>query len=131
MARPVTFDRDEILGRATEVFWEHGYSGASVCRLVEATRLKPGSLYAAFESKEGLFLAALDQYAQRSRQRLLAVLAEAPDPLQGVERVFEQLAESSRREAYSAAACWLMAMLEVERLNPTVQARAGAPPGRH
>ncbi|MGB5199602.1 MAG: TetR/AcrR family transcriptional regulator [Sedimenticolaceae bacterium] len=125
MARPVTFDRDEVLGRATEVFWEHGYCDTSVSQLVEATRLKPGSLYAAFESKEGLFLAALDQYAQRSRQRLLAVLAEAPDPLQGVERVFEQLAESSRREAQRG--CLLVnSVLEVGRLNPTVQARARA-----
>jgi TetR/AcrR family transcriptional repressor of nem operon len=125
MARPVTFDRDEVLGRATEVFWDHGYCDTSVSQLVEATRLKPGSLYAAFKSKEGLFLAALDHYAQRSCARLRAVLAEAPDPLQGVERVFEQLADGGRREAQRG--CLLVnSVLEVGRLNPVVQARARA-----
>jgi TetR/AcrR family transcriptional repressor of nem operon len=125
MARPVTFDRDEVLGRATEVFWEHGYCDTSVSQLVEATRLKPGSLYAAFESKEGLFLAALDQYAQQSSRRLRKLLAEAPDPLKGVERIFEQLADSGRHEARRG--CLLVnSVLEVGRVNPTVQARARA-----
>jgi len=125
MARPITFNRDEVLGRATEVFWEHGYCDTSVSQLVEATRLKPGSLYAAFESKEGLFLAALDRYAQQSCRRLRALLAEAPDPLRGVEQLFEQLADSGRREARRG--CLLVnSVLEVGRLNPTVQARARA-----
>jgi TetR/AcrR family transcriptional repressor of nem operon len=53
------------------------------------------------------------------------VLAEAPDPLQGVERVFEQLADGGRREAQRG--CLLVnSVLEVGRLNPVVQARARA-----
>ena len=63
MARPVSFDREQVLERATAVFWERGFCETSMSQLVDATRLQPGSLYAAFRSKEGLFLEALDHYA--------------------------------------------------------------------
>ena len=66
MARPAQYDRDKILDKAMQTFWEHGYHATSISDLVEATRLQPGSLYAAFESKRGLFLAALDHYAGQS-----------------------------------------------------------------
>ncbi len=50
MARPAQFDRGEILDKAMQTFWEHGYSATSMANLVETTELNPGSLYAAFES---------------------------------------------------------------------------------
>ena len=46
-----------------KAFWEHGYAATSITQLVDATHLQPGSLYAAFDSKQGLFLAVLDHYA--------------------------------------------------------------------
>ena len=59
MARPAQYDRDKILDKAMQTFWEHGYCATSMATLVQTTDLKPGSLYAAFESKQGLFLATL------------------------------------------------------------------------
>lgn len=44
------------------VFWERGYGQTSVGDLVNATGLNPGSLYAAFGSKKGVFLEVLDEY---------------------------------------------------------------------
>ena len=61
MARPVSFDREEVLAQATAVFWAHGYGDTSISRLVEATHLQPGSLYAAFES--GRLFSPPDHYA--------------------------------------------------------------------
>jgi len=68
MARPPTFDRREVVDAAMEVFWEHGYQGASLSRLGEAMGLKPGSIYAAFGSKDALFQEALDAYVEKVRQ---------------------------------------------------------------
>lgn len=53
--RPRSFDPDEALHRALMVFWEHGYEGASLLLLQEATGLTAPQLYRAFESKERLF----------------------------------------------------------------------------
>ena len=63
MARPPQFDRSEILEKATQLFWEHGYRGASVSDLVKATGLLPGSIYASFGNKEGVFIACLEYYS--------------------------------------------------------------------
>ncbi|MBT5900765.1 MAG: TetR/AcrR family transcriptional regulator [Opitutaceae bacterium] len=62
MARPPQFDRTEVLEKATQLFWERGYRGASVSDLVKATGLLPGSIYASFGNKEGMFIACLDYY---------------------------------------------------------------------
>ncbi|MBD3610778.1 MAG: helix-turn-helix transcriptional regulator, partial [Gammaproteobacteria bacterium] len=77
MARPVEFEMDTVLQKAMDTFWEHGYSATSMSNLVEVTGLKPGSIYAAFGSKEGLFLSAIDKYGQRSVKRLQALIEQA------------------------------------------------------
>lgn len=45
-----------------EVFWERGYEGASISQLAQAMQINPPSLYAAFKSKEDLFLEAVALY---------------------------------------------------------------------
>jgi TetR/AcrR family transcriptional repressor of nem operon len=46
-------------------FWERGYRVTSVDHLVEATGVRPGSIYQAFPGgKRGLFLRALDRYSK-------------------------------------------------------------------
>ena len=63
MARPSHHDRTEVLEKATELFWDKGYRGVSVSDLVAKTGLLPGSLYARFGSKEGLYAACVQHYA--------------------------------------------------------------------
>jgi TetR/AcrR family transcriptional repressor of nem operon len=123
MARPAAFDREQVLGQATAAFWEHGYFSTSINQLVEATRLQPGSLYAAFGSKEGLLLAVLDHYAAHSLGRLQTILAGAVDPLDGIETFFEQLAREGGGGARRRGCLLVNTVLEVGRHNPVVQAR--------
>jgi len=126
MARPASFDREQVLGRATEAFWDHGYGATSISQLVEATKLQPGSLYAAFDSKQGLFLAALDFYATRSLQRLRGALDGAADPLQGIHRFFGQLVRASAESKRPRGCLLVNTVLEVGRHDPEVQARVKA-----
>lgn len=60
------------------VFWRHGYEGASLGRLQEATGLTPPSIYNAFGSKEGLYQACLDHYATGAGAKPLAELTSPP-----------------------------------------------------
>lgn len=62
MARAPEFERAAVVEQAMAVFWERGYGQTSVGDLVNATGLNPGSLYAAFGSKKGVFLEVLDEY---------------------------------------------------------------------
>jgi AcrR family transcriptional regulator len=63
--RPRSFDREEALEQAMEVFWNKGFEGASISDLTAAMGINPPSLYAAFGDKEKLFLEALDRYNAR------------------------------------------------------------------
>ncbi|OWK35809.1 Transcriptional regulator, TetR family [Fimbriiglobus ruber] len=53
---------DEALDRALEVFWRHGYEGATIPDLTAAMGINRPSLYAAFGNKEALFRKALERY---------------------------------------------------------------------
>ena len=77
MARPRIFDEAEVLDRAMEVFWRHGYEGASMAELTKAMGLNAPSIYAAFGSKRGLFDAVLARYRNRRASRREYVLAGA------------------------------------------------------
>ena len=59
MARPRGFDEQEVLLLAADAFVAGGFEGTSIDDLVKELGLHRGSLYKAFGSKHGLFLAAL------------------------------------------------------------------------
>ncbi|MGW5362013.1 TetR/AcrR family transcriptional regulator [Actinopolymorpha pittospori] len=60
--RPREFDLDHVLQAALNVFWGKGYEGSTMADLSAATGLNPGSIYAAFGSKAGLFKQVVDRY---------------------------------------------------------------------
>jgi AcrR family transcriptional regulator len=66
--RPRTFDRDQVLARAMQVFWEKGYEAASMQDLLAAMNLSSPSLYAAFGDKESLFIEAVQRYVESVRE---------------------------------------------------------------
>jgi AcrR family transcriptional regulator len=77
MARPRDFDEGKVLDRAMDVFWRHGYEGASMAELTKAMKLNSPSIYAAFGSKRGLFDAVLQRYRERRAVHKQYVLAGA------------------------------------------------------
>ena len=81
MKRARPYDRDTALDAAMHLFWRKGYHATSLKDLEAALAMKPGSIYAAFTSKEALYLAALERYFLRSRDGLRAMLAAAASPL--------------------------------------------------
>lgn len=122
MARPAEFNREEVLDRAMQAFWNQGYCATSMADLTETTALKPGSLYAAFKSKEGLFLAALDHYGELSFQNIRRILSSADTPLGGVRELFGQISANANEE--DERSCFLVnTVLEVARRNPRVRER--------
>ncbi|HSI80271.1 MAG TPA: TetR/AcrR family transcriptional regulator [Solirubrobacterales bacterium] len=76
--RPRSFDRDDALRRAMEVFWERGYEGTSISDLTAAMAISAPSLYAAFGSKEELFREAVGLYDALEGAATQRALAEEP-----------------------------------------------------
>jgi AcrR family transcriptional regulator len=75
MGRPRAFDADKALDEAMEIFWRHGYEGATIAQLTEAMGINPPSLYAAFGSKEGLLKAALNRYTGKREAFMMEIMA--------------------------------------------------------
>ncbi|MEU0116388.1 TetR/AcrR family transcriptional regulator [Streptomyces bobili] len=89
MGRKQVWDQSEVLASATRLFRRRGYLGASLRDLEEATGMHPGSLYRAFQSKEGLFSAALDAYNEQVVEgRVRVHLRDAVDPVAGIRSFF-------------------------------------------
>ncbi|MGA5761556.1 TetR/AcrR family transcriptional regulator [Nonomuraea bangladeshensis] len=84
--RPRSFDADTALDRALEVFWRHGYEGASLADLTAAMGINKPSLYAAFGNKEELFGKVLARYLDGPGGYAAAAL-DAPTGREVVERL--------------------------------------------
>lgn len=59
MARPRKFEEEKVKNALRDVFWEHGFDGASYSNIMSATGLNKGSLYASFGDKRALYQHAI------------------------------------------------------------------------
>ena len=89
--RPRSFDRDQALEQAMEVFWNKGFEGASLADLTEAMGINPPSLYAAFGDKEQLFLEAVERYQAKRGES--CPYCEEPTARQAVEKLLQFMAD--------------------------------------
>lgn len=83
--RPRSFDRDEALSSALNVFWTRGYADASMSDLTAAMGINAPSLYAAFGSKENLFREAVRLYTETEGATLWASMREAATAREAIE----------------------------------------------
>jgi AcrR family transcriptional regulator len=74
--RPRRFDTDAALDAALDVFWRHGYEGASLADLTAAMGISRPSMYAAFGNKEQLFARVAERYLAGPGAFAAAALAE-------------------------------------------------------
>ena len=77
MPRAAPYEREQVVRRATDWFWRHGYHRTSIRDLLRVTGFNRRALYAHFGGKAGLFAAALDDYRVRYIERIVGLL-EAP-----------------------------------------------------
>ena len=73
MPRKPEYDRDALIARARDLFWRQGWAGTSLKDLERELKLKPGSFYAAFGSKDALYALTLARYAADGVARLNAL----------------------------------------------------------
>ncbi len=89
--------RREILDGARRAFAEHGYEGATVAKLEEATGLSRGAIFHYFENKNDLFV----ELAMETSTRFGDILLDA-----GLHDAFRALAAESPE--------WLSVLIETE-----------------
>jgi TetR/AcrR family transcriptional repressor of nem operon len=75
VSRPRQFDEPALLDAAIELFWSQGYPGTSIEDVARATSVGNGSIYAAYRSKDGLYLQAVSRYCRRLTQTVRTAMA--------------------------------------------------------
>src|ERR1700749_2351709 len=109
IGRPREFDRAQALEAAMLLFWRKGFAAASMNDLCDAMGVRSPSLYAAFGSKEALYLEAVERYVRTVGDQLWARLAEGPTARAGVQNLLLAATEALPQTGATPAGC--MAML--------------------
>jgi len=121
MARPTKFDRETVLNAAIETFRDAGFCATRMPDLVQSTKLQPGSLYAAFDSKQGLLEASLAHYAEHGLAKIKTSIAQASSPLTGVKAVLQGVVEESIQDKKG---CLLVnTLLELSQADESLRAQ--------
>ncbi|NIA71382.1 TetR/AcrR family transcriptional regulator [Pelagibius litoralis] len=107
VGRPKTFDRDQALLQAIGVFWKQGYEGASMKLLTDAMGINSPSLYAEFGDKHGLYLEAINRYANEDACAPLVALETESDIRKAVRAFFEAAIDYSTHHGSGAKGCFL------------------------
>lgn len=115
MARPRKFDEQEVLEKAMQCFWEHGFEGTSVAALKEATGLNPFSLYNTFGDKRSLFFRALmERYGPATAGHASAVLALQADGALALDAFIDWAEGFATGEAFGRGCMMLNTVAESE-----------------
>jgi AcrR family transcriptional regulator len=109
IGRPRQFDRDAALEAAMFLFWRKGFVATSMNDLCDVMGVRSPSLYAAFASKEALYLEAVEHYVRTQGTPVWDKLAEGATARAGIEKVLIAGTESLPKSRATPAGC--MAML--------------------
>jgi TetR/AcrR family transcriptional repressor of nem operon len=89
--KPLSFDRDEVLAKAMELFWRKGYQNTGMSELLDHMGIQRQSFYNTFGSKENIFLEAVTLYIRNLARETAAVLDRPGNPIENVRQVLNIL----------------------------------------
>jgi AcrR family transcriptional regulator len=118
--RPRSFDRQQALTSAMEVFWIRGYEAASISDLTEAMGIASPSLYAAFGSKEGLFHEAVELYGRTEGPALWDAVEAAPTAREGIEGFLAATARAFSRPGKPRGCLVTLSAINLVSASPSV-----------
>jgi len=112
MARSPSFDREAALGQAIGLFWKRGYHGSSMKQIEHALDMRPGSIYAAFGSKDGLYSEALARYAEAGGAELAKHMAGYDSIVDGLKGYLRKIASGCvNKDEVPSRACLIVKTL--------------------
>ncbi len=123
--------KEKLLETASEVFFQHGYEGASVRMILDKAGIVTGSFYHFFSSKEDLFEAVTERFLQSYTDRVCSLFFQADLPFDEMIRQIieemEQAVQTYYRVLQSDRLHWSVQLaLHQRALQKMIPALAGA-----
>ncbi len=123
MGRPREFDEAVVIGKARDAFWANGISATSISDLSDATSLSVGSIYKAFESKNGLCFRTLDDYLDDALDSIGKVLDSEASPLRGLRAWFAEAAANASGNSPTRGCYAVICATELAEGDPKMRKR--------
>jgi AcrR family transcriptional regulator len=105
IGRPREFDRSAALEAAMVLFWRKGFAATSMNDLCDAMDVRSPSLYAAFGSKEALYLEAIQRYVEIFGPPVWDGLAQGATAHAGVQNLLLAATESLPESHVTPGGC--------------------------
>lgn len=93
MPKTESFNREEVMDKAMNLFWRKGYNGTSMQDLVDSTELNRSSIYNTFGDKFSLFVESLKRYQRIERTKLHEFLIKENSPKSALRMFFEGIVD--------------------------------------
>lgn len=90
--RPKVYDRNQIIQLAKILFWEKGYSGASLTDLTQAMNVSKSTFYSVFENKEALYIVCLESYGKEFFREMVKKVTGKDSVLTSLRSYFKNIA---------------------------------------
>jgi TetR/AcrR family transcriptional repressor of nem operon len=120
VARPLEFDREEVLARALQVFWTYGYKNTSMEKLVSELGVNRASVYGTFGNKRELFTAALHHYANDRIPQTMTLLKSDGRPEELLSAFFYSLIELGGANNHYRGCFVIGSLSELTTLEPEI-----------
>jgi len=122
--RPKYYNDEELIDRATVVFWKKGYNAAGAQDLMEAMKIGQGSFYRSFPGgKKELYQKSLVRFLEKSISSFKHELLNADDPVCFIKNFFRSV--TSRKTEEKSNGCYLgNAIVELSNLDADLKEMA-------
>jgi TetR/AcrR family transcriptional regulator, transcriptional repressor for nem operon len=117
MAKTAKFNRQEVVDKATNLFWKKGFHATSMRNLQDEIDMRPGSIYSAFGSKEGLFKEALRNYTDMGLAQIERLRDEYDNPVDVLKAFVKILVIDTQTDAPNGVCMLAKTMGELTQEN--------------
>tara|TARA_B100000809_G_scaffold188705_1_gene187091 strand:- start:3723 stop:4298 length:576 start_codon:yes stop_codon:yes gene_type:complete len=119
MARVLSQSYPQLVEKAQELFWLHGYKGISTKELAEHIGVSTSTIYNKY-SKEMLFIDSLDYYTSNYSGPFLQQLRETTEGLESLKEFFYALIDALLDKTFPKSCLMVNTVVEMRNENPEV-----------
>jgi len=93
MARTKSFNQEEVLDKAVQLFWTKGYNATSANDLVKELGLSRSSLYDTYGDKRTLFVKSLNRYRKTVVAEMIKMIDNSTNIKAALREIFKLIIE--------------------------------------